>query len=116
MSFHLENPSCWHPSWLSNACTSRRTPSQTGRRTQKLAPSPENPSLRAAWQSGLLGSLILLPPGCPFPVVSCLVSVYVSSENSFLSVRQEPTLGPGRGSPFLQHRHRVSAFTESLIL
>ena len=38
--------------------------------------------------------------------VSCFVSSCVSSEISFLSVRQEPTLGPWKGSPFLQHFKR----------
>ena len=35
--------------------------------------------------------------------VSCFVSTSVFSANSFLSVRQEPTLRPWKGSHFLQH-------------
>ena len=39
----------------------------------------------------------------PFPnKISCFVSACVSSDNSFLSVRQEPSFGPWKGSPFLQ--------------
>ena len=51
-------------------------------------------------QAVLLGSLTLLF-SAQVPLlnkVSCLVSLCVSSENSFLSVRQEPW----KGSPFLQ--------------
>ena len=39
----------------------------------------------------------------PFPnKISCFVSRCVSSDNSFLSVREEPSFGPWKGSPFLQ--------------
>ena len=56
------------------------------------------------WQSS--------PPGFPHPpalhpaplpnTVSCFVSLCVSLDNSFLSERQERTLRPWKGSPFLQ--------------
>ena len=42
------------------------------------------------------------PPGCPCPAKSCSVSRCVSSDNSLPSVRQEPSFGPWKGSPFLQ--------------
>ena len=45
-------------------------------------------------------------PSTPSQKVSCFVSSCVSLEISFLSVRQEPTLGPWKGSPFLQHFKR----------
>ena len=53
----------------------------------------------------LLGSItLLLYALAPFlNKVSCFVSMRVSSDNSFPSVRQEPTLRPWKGSPFLQH-------------
>ena len=53
----------------------------------------------------LLGSLTLpLATWVPLPnKVSCLISVCVSSDNSFLSVRQEPPFGPWQESPSLQH-------------
>ena len=39
----------------------------------------------------------------PFPnKISCFVSTCVSSDNSFPSVRQEPSFRPWKGSPFLQ--------------
>ena len=49
----------------------------------------------------LLGSFILLlSPWAPLPNK---VSFYVSSDDSFLSVRQKPPSGTWKGSPFLQH-------------
>ena len=52
----------------------------------------------------LLGPLTLLPSTrAPLPnKVSCFVSTCVSSDDSFLSVRQEPALRSWKGSPFLQ--------------
>ena len=52
----------------------------------------------------LLCSLtLLLSTRGPFPnKISCFVSTCVSSDNSFPSVRQEPSLGPWKGSVFLQ--------------
>ena len=43
------------------------------------------------------------PPWCPFSIKS--LAFCVSTDNSFLSVRQEPTLGLWKGSPFLQQLH-----------
>ena len=37
------------------------------------------------------------PPRCPFPIKSLALSAHVSSDNSFLSVRQEPALGALKG-------------------
>ena len=52
----------------------------------------------------VLGSLtLLLSTWVPFPnKVSCFIRTCVSSDNSFLSVRQEPSFGPWKGSAFLQ--------------
>ena len=50
----------------------------------------------------LLGSLtLLLSTRVPFPKkISYFVSTCVSSDGSFLSVRQEPSFGPWKGSSF----------------
>ena len=55
----------------------------------------------------LLGSLtLLLSTQAPFPnKISCFVSTCVSLDNSFLSVRQEPSFRPWKGFPFLQQLH-----------
>ena len=54
--------------------------------------------------SAFLGSLtLLLSTRVPFPnKISCFVSTCVSLDNSFLSVRQEPSFRPWKGFPFLQ--------------
>ena len=48
-------------------------------------------------------SCVLLPccslPGLPFPIKSLVLSAHVSVDNSFLSVKQEPTLRPWKGPP-----------------
>ena len=55
-------------------------------------------------KNAVLGSLtLLLSTWVPFPnKVSCFICTCVSSDNSFLSVRQEPSFGPWTGSAFLQ--------------
>ena len=66
--------------------------------TRKLIPSPDcEPRGRAV----LLGSLTLLPSTRgPFPnKISCFVSICVSLDNSFLSVRQQPSFTPWEGVP-----------------
>ena len=71
--------------------------------TWKQIPSPENPRLWATWQSGSPGLLTLtLSSWAPLPnEVSCFVSMCVSQDNSFPSVRQEPILRPWKGFQFL---------------
>ena len=55
-------------------------------------------------QSSSPGSVtLLLSTRAPFPnKISCFVSTCVSSDNSFLSVRQEQGFKPWKGSAFLQ--------------
>ena len=46
----------------------------------------------------------------PFPnKISCFVSTCVSLDNSFPSVRQEPSFGPWNGSPCAQHFHHSNS-------
>ena len=77
--------------------------------TRKLIPSPENPRLRATWQSSSPGSLtLLLSAWAPFPnKISCFVSTCVSSDNSIPSVRQEPTFWLWKGFTFLQQNDKL---------
>ena len=59
------------------------------------------------------------PPGCPFSIkISCFVSICVSLDNSFRSVRQEPSFRPWKESPFLQQMVTLEGlfFTETDIL
>ena len=53
-------------------------------------------------------------PGCPFPIKSLALSACVSSDNSFLGVRQEPSFGSWKRSPFLQQdRHNFCVILPS---
>ena len=54
---------------------------------------------------------LLLSTWLPFPnKISCFVSTCVSSDNSFPSVRQEPSFGPWKGSAFLQQMATLVGF------
>ena len=100
-----QDPPRWPPPWLSNVLPPVRMESEwLSGTTRKGTPSPWNPRRRATWQSS--------PPGFPYPTaptrvplpskVSCFASTCVSSDNSFPSVRQEPSPGPWKGCPSLQ--------------
>ena len=56
------------------------------------------------WKSSSPGFLtLLLSTWVPFPnKISCFISTCMSLDNSFLSVRQEPSFGPWKGSLFLK--------------
>ena len=73
-------------------------------RQQETNPITIKPETEPRGGAVLPGSLtLLLSAWVPLPdKVSRFVSTRVSSDNSFLSFRQEPTLGPWKGSPFLQ--------------
>ena len=111
---HVLSPSqnlpWWNPSWLSNVCTSRKDPKSEwlARDDQEINPIPIKPKTEIGSHEAVLGSLtLLLITGAALPnKVSCSVNICVSSDNSLLSVRQEPTLGPCKGSPFLQQKDR----------
>ena len=110
-----ETPYVWPPpriflsgiylGWMRHAPPGR-TLSQNDRlkTTQKLTHHHNTQDWQPGGQAILLGSLtLLLFTWVPFPnKISCFVSTCVSSDNSFPSVRQEPTFGPWKGSPFLQ--------------
>ena len=68
----------------------------------------------------LLGFLtLLLSTWVPFPIeISYFVSTCVSSDNSFPSVKQEPSFGPWKGSSFLQQMATLAGllFAETDIL
>ena len=73
--------------------------------TLNLIPSPK---IRGCEPHGR--AVLLVPWVTLSKKLSCFVSMCVSLDNSFLNVRQEPTLRPWKGSPFLQQmsgRHVV---------
>ena len=83
-------------------------PEEFGKGLKETPPVRCEPRGRAA----LLGFLtLLLPTRGPFPnKISCFVSTYVSADNSFPSVRQEPSFGPWKGSLFLQQMVTLVGF------
>ena len=100
-----QNPSHWHPSWLSDMCITMKDPESEWLARDYLETNPITikPKAELHGRAVLLGSLILLfSTQVPLPnKVSCFVSTSLFSENLFLSVRQEPTLRPWKGSLFI---------------
>ena len=93
-----QNPSLWHPSWLNKVCTTRKDSESEGLakdnpETNPVTIKPETSS-HVAEQFSWVPSPSCSPPGRPFPIKSLALSAHVSSNNSFLSVRQEPSFGP----------------------
>ena len=77
----------------------------TGKMTGQKQPRKQTTTIRPETEPHgrvLLGSLtLLLSAWMPFHnKVFCFVSVFISLDNSFPSVTQEPTLGPWKESPF----------------
>ena len=98
-----QNPSCWHPSWLSYACvTAGPWVRMIGQRQPRSESHHHNiRSWESCGRAVLLGSLtLLLSTWVTLPnKVSSFVSSCVSLDNSFRSVREEPLLGLGRSPP-----------------
>ena len=115
-----QNPSRWHPSWLNKACTTRKDSesqwlTKDNPETNPITIKPRDcePCDRAV----LLGSLtLLLSTRVPFPnKISCLSAHVSPQDNSFLTVRQEPSFRPWKGSSFLQHFYFTSEYRASLV-
>ena len=98
-----QNPSHWHPSWLNKACTTRKDSesewlSKDNAETNPITIRPQTASHMAeqfSWVPLPCCSLLR----CLLPIKSLALSACVSSDNSFLSVRQEPALGALEGPP-----------------
>ena len=101
-----QNPSHCHPSLLSNVRTTRKDSelewlAKNNLETNPITIKPETASYVAEQFSWV--PLPYCSPRVPFPSkISCFVSTYVSLDNSFPSVRQEPSFGPCKCSLFLQ--------------
>ena len=101
----FQNPSRWHPSWLNKVCTTRKDSESEWLTKDNPETNPITIKPQTASHVTELFSWVPLPycspSGCPFPnKISCFVSTNLS-DNSFLSVRQEPIFGSWKGSPFL---------------
>ena len=102
-----QNPSYWNPSCLSDACTPRKDPESEWLVRNNPKTTPITIKLKTvshmAEQFSYVSLLCSFLPGCPFPIKSLALSAHeeTSSDNAFLSIRQEPTLGPWKWVPFL---------------
>ena len=101
---------CWHPSWLNNACTTRKDSesewlAKDNPETNPTTIKPETSS-HVAEQFSWVPLPSCSPLGHPFPIKSLALSAHVSPWTiHFRVLDKSPLLGPGRGSPFLQHFH-----------
>ena len=106
-----QNPSCWHPSWMSNACATRKDSesewlAKDNPETNPIIISPETAS-HVAEQFSRVPLPYCSLPGHLFPIKYLAFSVQVSPWTiHFQVLRQEPTFGPWKGSPFLQQNGR----------
>ena len=98
-----QNPSLWHPSWLTDACTTWKDPESEWLGRQNLETNPITLKPGTASHEAQLFPWVSYPTTsvrAPLPnQVSCLGSSCVSLDNSSPSVRRDPTLGPWKGSP-----------------
>ena len=94
-----QNPSHWSPSWLSKVWTTKKDSesewlAKDNPETNPITIKPETVS-HLAEQFSWVPLPYCSPPGGPLPnKISCFVSTYISLDNSFPSVRWEPTFGP----------------------
>ena len=100
-----QNPSLCHPFWLNKACTTRKDSESEWLAKDNPETNPITIKPETASHVTELFSWVPLPycspPRCPFPIKSLVLSAHVSSDNYFLSVRQESTLGALKGGlPF----------------
>ena len=97
-------PSCWNPSWLSDAQATRKDPEPEW--LAKDNPETNPVTIKPKTESHLAEQFSWVPLPCSYPhpharisptdKVSCFVSMCVSLDNTFVSVRQESTLKPWR--------------------
>ena len=89
-----QNLSCCHPSWLSNARTTRKGPESEWLARGNLETNPITIKPKTASRMAEQSSWVPLPscslPRHPFPIKSLALSARVSSDNSFLSIGQKP--------------------------
>ena len=99
-----QNPSRWHPSWLSNLCATRRDSesewlAKDNPEINSVTIKPETASHMAELSSWVPWPS-RSPPGALFPMrVFCFVNMCVSSDSSFPVLDKSPFWGPGRGPP-----------------
>ena len=103
-----QDPLHWSPSRLSDACAPKKDPNSEwlARDKPEINPmtiKPETVS-HVAERFSPFPSPSCPPPRHPFPIKPLAWIALLSSDNSLPSVRQELTLKPWKGSPFLHQK------------
>ena len=97
-----QNPSCWHPSWLNKACTTRKDSESewSAKDNPETNPITIEPETEPHGRAVLLGSLTYCSlPGRPSPIKSLALSAHVSPWTiHFQVLDKSPVSGPGRGN------------------
>ena len=109
MSGTSQNP-LRHPSWLNKVCTTRKDSESDWLAKGNLETNPITIKPETASHMAELFSWVPLPyyspSGCPFPIKSLALSACVSPQTlHFWVLDKSPVSGPGKGSPFLQHKY-----------
>ena len=99
-----QNPSCWHPSWLNKACTTRKDSESEWLAKDNPGINPIAIKPKSVSHMAELFSWVPLPycspPGCLFPIKSLALSAHVSPRTiHFRVLDKSPVSGPGRGPP-----------------
>ena len=97
-----QNPSCWRPSWLSNAWATRKDSESEGLAKDSLKTNPITIKSETASYVAEQFSWVPLPycslPGCPFPIKSLALSAHVSPHTIHFQVLDKSP-DPGKGVP-----------------
>ena len=115
-----QNPSRWHPSWLSNVCTTRKDSElewlvKDHPETNPITIKPETAG-HAAEQFSWVPLPYCSPCGCPFPVKSLALSAHVSPGTiHFRVLGKSPVSGPGRGPPSCNSISHFSSSEKNVI-
>ena len=105
-----QNPSRWHPSWLSSACTTRKDPeSRVIGQRQRIGLETNPVTIKPKITSHMAKQFWVPLPSCfplgrPFPIKSLALSTRVSPRTiHFRGLDKSPLLGPGRDPPSCTH-------------
>ena len=111
-----QNPSRQHPSWLSDACATRKDPelewlAKDHPETNPITIKPETAS-HVAEQFSWVPYPTALHPGA-LSQSNLLLCQQMCLLGQFMSeVRQEPTFGPWKGSAFLQQKEKLGGYIQ----
>ena len=115
-----QNPFHWHPSWLGNGCTTRKDPESERLAKDNLETNPISIKPETTSHMAEQFSWVPLPSRSPPQAslsnkASCFVSMSVSLDDSFPSVRQEPPFRSWKGSPSCNRGRKYLNFCLSSI-